>query len=130
MRSFAAFTLVAAEAVKDRVDRIFKAYNKPDFSRLRRRRDSQRELRLPQGYGVGSLELGLPLSSRSVFYMGSVSKQFTAASVVLAAEQAANDAPYQQLPGCAEAALFLRPQRRGCALHGGADRLGSTAESA
>jgi len=40
-----------------------------------------------RGYGMGSLELGLPLTPQSVFYMGSVSKQFTAASVVLAAEQ-------------------------------------------
>ncbi|HEV2379854.1 MAG TPA: serine hydrolase [Terriglobia bacterium] len=39
------------------------------------------------GYGMASLELGVPLSSQSVYYMGSVSKQFTAASVVLAAEQ-------------------------------------------
>ena len=40
-----------------------------------------------KGYGTASLELGVPLSSQSVFYMGSVAKQFTAASVVLAAEQ-------------------------------------------
>ena len=40
-----------------------------------------------KGYGMGSIELGVPLSPSSVFYMGSVSKQFTAASVVLAAEQ-------------------------------------------
>ena len=38
-------------------------------------------------YDLASLELGVPLSPQSVFYMGSVSKQFTAASVVLAAEQ-------------------------------------------
>jgi CubicO group peptidase (beta-lactamase class C family) len=38
-------------------------------------------------YGMGSLELGVPLSAQSVFYMASASKQFTAASVVLAAEQ-------------------------------------------
>src|SRR5215469_12510599 len=38
-------------------------------------------------YGYASLELGVPLTTGSVFYMGSVSKQFTAASVVLAAEQ-------------------------------------------
>jgi CubicO group peptidase (beta-lactamase class C family) len=38
-------------------------------------------------YGLANLELGVPLSPQSVFYMGSVSKQFTAASVVLAAEQ-------------------------------------------
>ena len=40
-----------------------------------------------KSYGEGSLELGVPLSSDSVFYMASVSKQFTAASIVLAAEQ-------------------------------------------
>jgi len=40
-----------------------------------------------KGYGVGSVELGVPLSPESVFYMGSVSKQFTAAAVVLAQEQ-------------------------------------------
>jgi CubicO group peptidase (beta-lactamase class C family) len=40
-----------------------------------------------KGYGMGSLELGVPFSSQSVFYMGSVAKQFTAASIVFAAEQ-------------------------------------------
>jgi len=40
-----------------------------------------------KSYGEASLELGVPLSSTSVFYMASVSKQFTAASIVLAAEQ-------------------------------------------
>lgn len=38
-------------------------------------------------YGGASLELGVPLTSQSVFYMASVSKQFTAAAVVIAAEQ-------------------------------------------
>jgi len=40
-----------------------------------------------KGYGLASLELGVPLSPASEFYMASVSKQFTAASIVLAAEQ-------------------------------------------
>jgi len=40
-----------------------------------------------KSYGEASLELGVPLSSDSAFYMASVSKQFTAASIVLAAEQ-------------------------------------------
>jgi CubicO group peptidase (beta-lactamase class C family) len=39
-----------------------------------------------KSFGHASLELGVPLTPESVFYMGSVSKQFTAASVVLAAE--------------------------------------------
>jgi len=38
-----------------------------------------------KAHGFGSLELNVPLSPESVFYMGSISKQFTAASVVLAA---------------------------------------------
>jgi CubicO group peptidase (beta-lactamase class C family) len=40
-----------------------------------------------KGHGMGSVELGVALSPESVFYMGSVSKQFTAAAVVLAQEQ-------------------------------------------
>ena len=40
-----------------------------------------------KAFGMGNIELGVPLTPRSVFYLGSVSKQFTAASVVLAAEQ-------------------------------------------
>jgi CubicO group peptidase (beta-lactamase class C family) len=39
------------------------------------------------GYGMASLELGVPLSSESVFYIGSTSKQFVSASIMLAAEQ-------------------------------------------
>lgn len=40
-----------------------------------------------KSYGAASLELGVPLSSRSVFYLASLSKQFTAANVVLASER-------------------------------------------
>ncbi len=38
-------------------------------------------------YGAANLEYKIPLSSDSVFRMGSVSKQFTAAAIVLLAEQ-------------------------------------------
>ncbi|MDE1175303.1 MAG: serine hydrolase [Edaphobacter sp.] len=40
-----------------------------------------------KSYGSASLELDVPLSPKSVFYVGSIAKQFTAASIVLAAEQ-------------------------------------------
>ena len=40
-----------------------------------------------KAYGMASIELSVPLSSQSVFYMASVSKQFTASAIVLAAEQ-------------------------------------------
>jgi CubicO group peptidase (beta-lactamase class C family) len=70
-----------------KVDQVFAAYDKPDSPgcALGVVRDGQ--FIYKKGYGSGSLELGVPLTPESVFYMGSVSKQFTAASVVLAAEQ-------------------------------------------
>jgi CubicO group peptidase (beta-lactamase class C family) len=70
-----------------KVDMLFAAYdqrNSPGCA-LGVVRDG--EFIYKRGYGAASLELGVPLTSQSVFYMGSVSKQFTAASVVLAAEQ-------------------------------------------
>src|ERR1700740_383446 len=77
----------AAEDSKEKVDKIFAEYDKADSPgcALGVIRDGKFVYR--KGYGMGSLELGVPLSPESVFYMGSVSKQFTAASVVLAAEQ-------------------------------------------
>ncbi len=40
-----------------------------------------------RGYGMADLEQGVPISPRSVFYAGSVSKQFVAACVLLLREQ-------------------------------------------
>ncbi len=70
-----------------RVDGIFAAYDKPDSPGCALGVIRDGEFVYRKGYGAGSLELGVPLTSQSVFYMGSVSKQFVAASVVLAAEQ-------------------------------------------
>lgn len=93
--SFSACMLVAAgcsvhkkgSETEGKVDQVFAAYDKPGSPgcALGVVRDGNFIYEL--GYGEGSLELGVPLTPESVFYMGSVSKQFTAASVVLAAEQ-------------------------------------------
>lgn len=40
-----------------------------------------------RGYGMANLEHDVPITSRSVFYIASTSKQFVAASVILAAER-------------------------------------------
>jgi CubicO group peptidase (beta-lactamase class C family) len=79
--------ILTAQARDSRVDRIFAAYDKPGSPGCALGVVHDGNFIYRRGYGMGSLELGVPLSSRSVFYMGSVSKQFTAASVVLAAEQ-------------------------------------------
>ena len=84
---FPGISVLTAETVPQKVDQVFAAYNKAGSPgcALGVIRDGAFIYR--KGYGSASLELGVPLSSQSVFYMGSVSKQFTAASVVLAAEQ-------------------------------------------
>lgn len=70
-----------------KVDQVFAAYDKPDSPGCAVGVVRDGNFIYKRGYGQGSLELGVPLTPESVFYMGSVSKQFTAASVVLAAEQ-------------------------------------------
>jgi CubicO group peptidase (beta-lactamase class C family) len=70
-----------------RVDQVFAAYDKADSPGCALGVIRNGNFIYRKAYGMGSLELGVPLSPQSVFYMGSVSKQFTAASVVLAAEQ-------------------------------------------
>lgn len=70
-----------------RVDQIFAVYNQPNSPGCALGVMQDGNFVYRKGYGMGSLELGVPLSPQSVFYMASVSKQFTAASVALAAEQ-------------------------------------------
>lgn len=78
---------MAGQTDQQAVDQLFAAYQKaasPGCS-LGVIRDGA--FAYSKGYGLASLELGVPLSPSSVFYLASVSKQFTAASIVLAAEQ-------------------------------------------
>jgi CubicO group peptidase (beta-lactamase class C family) len=47
------------------------------------------EVALTRGYGMANLEYGIPIDPTTVFRTGSVSKQFTAATVALLAEEGA-----------------------------------------
>ncbi len=79
--------LARGQDLSQEIDQIFAPYNQtsaPGCS-LGVIRDGKFLYR--KSYGAASLELGVPLSPESVFYVGSVSKQFTAASIVLASEQ-------------------------------------------
>jgi len=69
------------------IDQLFAAYNKPQSPGCSVGVIRDGAYVFKKSYGEASLELNVPLSSQSVFYMASVSKQFTAAAVVLAAEQ-------------------------------------------
>ena len=92
---FLAVFLVAVTAIARRqdssldhaVDQIFNAYDKPASPGCALGVIRDGNFIYKRGYGQASLELAVPITPESVFYMGSVSKQFTAASAVLAAEQ-------------------------------------------
>ena len=89
--SWALLTAVAAaqapQGPADQVDRVFADFNKPNSPGCSVGVARNGQFVFRRSYGEGSLELGVPLTSQSVFYLASVSKQFTAASLVLAAEQ-------------------------------------------
>src|SRR5580658_4515343 len=78
---------LAQDVPNQKVDQIFSVYDKPGSPGCSLGVIRDGEFVYRKAYGLASLELAVPLSSDSVFYMASVSKQFTAAAVVLAAEQ-------------------------------------------
>jgi CubicO group peptidase (beta-lactamase class C family) len=82
--SVAAF---AQDVPTQKVDQIFAVYDKPGSPGCSLGVIRNGDFVYRKAYGSASLELRVPLSPQSVFYMGSVSKQFTAAGIVLAAEQ-------------------------------------------
>ena len=86
---FLALTLpiFGADSRTQQVDRLFAGYDKSNSPGCSVGVIRDGEFVERKSYGAASLELGVPLTPQSVFYMASVSKQFTAASVVLAAEQ-------------------------------------------
>ena len=81
------FAAVADDLTPQKVDQIFSVYDKPGSPGCSLGVIRNGDFAYRKAYGLASIELGVPLSPKSVFYMGSVSKQFTAAAIVLAGEQ-------------------------------------------
>lgn len=82
--SFCSASAAAGQSDSDRqrrVDAIFSGYSHADSPGCAVGIIHDDDFVYKRGYGMGSIELAAPLSPESVFYMGSVSKQFTAASV-------------------------------------------------
>lgn len=69
------------------VDRLFAPWNKPDTPGCALAVISGGRVIYQKGYGSANLEHRIPISPRSVFYIGSVSKQFTAMSIAILAKQ-------------------------------------------
>ena len=72
---------------EEQVDAIFAAYDNTRSPGCAVGVIRDGEFILRRGYGMANLEHGIPLSSESVFRIGSTSKQFTAAAILLLVEE-------------------------------------------
>lgn len=84
---FLAAGAAGAQPLASRIDSIFAPWNRPDAPGCAVGVNGADSLRFARGYGSANLDYGIPITPQSVFYLASVSKQFTAAAVLLAAEQ-------------------------------------------
>lgn len=84
LRAFQAYTHTE---LTDKVDELFKQWNKKDSPGAALGIFKDGRIIYARGYGMANLEYNIPITSQSVFRVGSVSKQFTAMCIALLAEQ-------------------------------------------
>ncbi len=76
-----------ADSRTDSVDKLFAQFAKPDSPGCAVGIYQNGQIVYKKAYGMADLERDVPLAADSVFDVGSIAKQFTAASVVLLAQQ-------------------------------------------
>ena len=74
-----------AGAADPRVDKVFAAWDTHSTPGCALGVTRRGALIYERGYGIANLELGVPIAPRTVFDIGSVSKHFTAMSILLLA---------------------------------------------
>jgi CubicO group peptidase (beta-lactamase class C family) len=77
----------AATSNAAKVDAIFAEREKPSSPGCALGIFRNGEIEYARGYGLANLEHNIPITTKTIFDLGSVSKQFTAASVILLAQQ-------------------------------------------
>jgi CubicO group peptidase (beta-lactamase class C family) len=80
-------SLLFGDAITDKVDSLFAPWNKPDSPGCALGIIKDGKLIYKRGYGMANLEYGIPITSQSVFRIGSTSKQFSAMCMVLLEEE-------------------------------------------
>lgn len=88
----AVFTCLASapddnSSLASKVDNIFAKWDKPTSPGCALAIIKDGEIIYKRGYGMADLEHDIPISSKTVFYIGSTSKQFVAMSLLLLTEQ-------------------------------------------
>jgi len=79
----------AQTTVTSRVDRLFAQWDRRDSPGCALVVIQQGHTIFARGYGMADLERDIPITSSTSFYVGSLSKQFTAMAVLLLAQQGA-----------------------------------------
>lgn len=74
-----------ADSLAAQTDQLFAQWDKPDSPGCACAVMRDGEVVYSRGFGMANLEFDIPLTPQSVFYVGSVAKQFTAASIALLA---------------------------------------------
>src|SRR5436190_22946285 len=77
----------AQVSLKPEVDQLFKQWDKPDSPGCALGVIKDGQFVFQRGYGSANLDHNVPITSKSVFYIASMSKQFTAMSIALLVEQ-------------------------------------------
>lgn len=78
-----------SEDLEARVDRLFARWDRNDSPGCALAIVKDGTVVYKKGYGMANLELGVPVSPESEFYIGSVSKQFVAMCIALLADRGA-----------------------------------------
>jgi CubicO group peptidase (beta-lactamase class C family) len=76
-----------ADKKTDAVDKLFSQWDKKDSPGCALAVVKDGKIIYKQGYGLANLELNIPITPQSVFYIGSVSKQFVTMCIALLAKQ-------------------------------------------
>jgi CubicO group peptidase (beta-lactamase class C family) len=84
---FILVSLLPADTLTDRVDKLFASWDKPDSPGCALGVIQDGQFLYERGYGMANLEYDLPITSESVFRIGSTSKQFTAMCLLLLEEE-------------------------------------------
>lgn len=71
----------------DKIDQVFATWSKPGSPGCSVGIGKNGQLLYERGYGLANLELGVPIAPTSVFEAASISKQFTAMSIMLLVER-------------------------------------------
>jgi len=75
------------KSLNSKVDQVFAQFDKPDSPGCALAVIKEGQVIYKRGYGMSNLEYGIPISPSSIFHIASISKEFTAMSIVMLANQ-------------------------------------------